>query len=469
MQLPVRCVNAHRLAVACSFDRGGVAPPQRIFSQRVRSRMLLLISAWTLAITPVNAAGMPKLTLPQLIQIARQDNKDLQAASHAVEIGRARLVQAGLYPNPRVEISRNNDSLFRNEGEYGGSVGLSQEFPVAGRILHQRNVARVNVALAEAEIEDAERRLAGEVAVNFYRYVVLDRQIAVRDHLIDIEQKLARITQDRLRAAEVSELDVNTVQLDLQRTQQERARLLTEMQTLVAALNQQLGRPASSPLELDAAVPEIEPLGRLDLRQARALELRADLRMAMLEADRAGAEKALARAQRWEDWAVGIGMEQDRLVIAGAPSQRSDRVLMLRLTIPLPLLNRNQGAIAEAEATGRQATAKIAALKLDIGTGVASAHAEASRLEELLRQYKGGLLPISERNAELAQRGYAQGLVSIFEVTLALRQQGDSNVAYLDTLDQYLGALVRLHTAVGDYNARMAAAGPAPEDNREED
>ncbi len=469
MQLPIRRANAHRLAVACSSDRGGMGPARRILSQQVRSRVLLLIAAWPLAITPVNAAGMPKLTLPQLIQIAWQDNKDLQAVRHAVEIGRARLVQAGLYPNPRVEISRNDDSLFRNQGDYSGSVTLSQEFPIAGRIQHQRDVARVNVALAEAEIEDAERRLAGEVAANFYRYVVLDRQIAVRDYLIDIEQKLARITRDRLHAAEVSELDVNTVQLDLQRIQQERARLLTEMQTLVAALNQQLGRPASSPLELDAAVPEIESLDRLELQQARALDLRADLRMAMLEADRAGAEKALARAQRWEDWAVGIGMEQNRLAIEGAPRLRSDRVLMLRLTIPLPLLNRSQGAIAEAEATGRRATAKIAALKLDIDSGVASAHTEASRLEELLRQFEGGLLPIGERNAELARRGYAQGLVSIFEVTLALRQQGDSNVAYLDTLDQYLGALVRLHTAVGDYNARMATAGPAPEDNREED
>lgn len=431
-------------------------------------RVLLTIAAATIAITPANAAGAPKLTLPQLIQIARQENKDLQAARYAVEIGRARLVQAGRYPNPRMEVSRSDDFLFGNEGEYSGSVGFSQEFPIAGRILRQRDLALVNIALAEAEIEDFERRLAGEVATNFYRYVMLDRQIAIRDRLIDVGQKLARVTQDRLRAAEVSELDVNTVQLDLQRMQQERARLLTQMQSLFAALNQQLGRPAPSPLELDTAIPEIEPLAGVEFQQARALELRADLRMANLEADRAGAEKALARAQRWEDWAVGIGMEQGRLAIEGAPRQGNDRVLMLRLTIPLPLLNKNQGAIAEADAAGRQAVAEIAALQLDIDTAVASAHGEASRLEELLRQFRSDLLPISERNAELAQRGYAQGLVSIFEATLALRQQGDLNAAYLETFDQYLGALVRLHTAVGDYIAASQAPRQDSEDKREE-
>ena len=415
-------------------------------------RLIIVLVAIALLSRVSLAAGSAGLTPGEVIGIAVRDNKDLQAARYAVEIGRARLVQAGLYPNPRMGVSGGDDSMFRNEGEYSRSVGLSQEFPITGRILRQRDVARVDVALAEAEIQDAERRLAGEIAVSFYRFVVINHQIAVRDHLIDIGQKLAKVTQDRLRAAEVSELDVNTVQLDLQRLQQERARFLSQEQTLIATLNQQLGRPATSPLELDAATPGIEPLSSVELQQAKALKLRPDLRMAMLGADRAGAEKALAQARRWEDWTVGLGVEQNRLAIEGIPRQGSDRALMLSLSIPLPLLNRNQGAIAEADAAGRQARVRIEALTLRIGTEVASAHAEASRLEELLRQYKDSLLSISERNVQLAQRGYAQGVVSIFVAAQVLRQLGDLNVSYLDTLDQYLQVLVRLHTAVGDYS-----------------
>lgn len=433
-----------------------------MFSQRVCRRVLLLVATWAVAVTPVSASGAPTLTLPQLIELSRQDNKDLQAARYAVEIGQARLLQAGRHANPRLEVSGGNDFLFKNEGEYNGTLGISQEFPIAGRILRQQDVARVDVALAEAEINDAERRLAGEIAGTFYRLVVIKHQIAVRDHLIDIEQKLAKVTQDRLKAAEVSELDVNTVQLDLQRLQQERARFLSQEQTLVATLNQQVGRPASSPLEVDATTPGIESLSSVQLQQAKGLELRPDLRMALLQADRAGAEKALAQSQRWEDWTVGLGVQQDRIAVDGAPSQGSDRSLMLSFSIPLPLLNKNQGAIAEAKATERQAHARIEALKLSIDTGIASTHAEASRLAELLRQYRDTLLSISERNVQLAQRGYAQGLVSILEVTQSLRQEGDLNVAYLETLDQYLDALVRLHTAVGDYSVPVpTAAGQA--------
>ncbi len=424
--------------------------------------MLVLIAAGVLVNAPADAADSSKLSLQQLIEIARQDNKDLQAARYAVEIGQARLLQAGRKSNPRLEVSGGSDAVFKNEGEYNATVGISQEFPIAGRVLRQQDVARVDVALAEAEISDAERRLAGEIAASFYRLVVVKQQIAVREHLIEIEQKLATVTQDRLRAAEVSELDVNTVQLDLQRLQQERARFLSQEQTLVATLNQQVGRPASSPLEVAATTPGIESLNSVQLQQAKGLELRPDLRMAMLQADRAGAEKALAQSQRWEDWTVGLGVQQDRIAVGGAPSQASDRSLMLSFSIPLPLLNNNQGAIAEARATERQAHARIEALTLSIDTGIASTHAEASRLAELLRKYRDTSLAISERNVQLAQRGYTQGVVSILEVTQSLRQEADLNVAYLETLDQYLDALVRLHTAVGDYTGpQFTASEPA--------
>jgi len=59
--------------------------------------------------------------------------------------------------------------------------------------------------------------------------------------------------------------------------------------------------------------------------------------------------------------------------------------------------------------------------------------------------------PVAERNVGLAQKGYGQGLVTILEVVQAQRQQAELKAAALNTLDQYLQALVRLHTAVGDY------------------
>ncbi|MHB9017106.1 MAG: TolC family protein [Burkholderiales bacterium] len=395
------------------------------------------------------------MTRLQAIDIAVQNNKDLQAARYTVEQARARLLQAGLPPNPRLEIAAQNDLVFGNQGEYTNSIGISQQFSVVGRIAHQKEVARVDVALALAEIRQAELKLAGDVTSRFYRILALNRQIEVRERLMDVDQKLVLGTRNRFKAAEVSELDVNTAQLELQRLTQERALLLSQRITQLAQLNQLLGRPATQAIALNDTLPASDSLPSLAEQQRQALSSRPDLRFALLSANRAQANQALARVQRWEDWTVGVVLEQNRLVIGGGsyggPFQESDRALGLRLSIPLPLRNKNQGNIAEAAATEAQAYARIEALKLSIGNEVASAYAETERLQQTLSEYQRNMLALSTRNVRLALQGYNHGLIPVNDVVLIQRQQGELNIAYLDTLDQYLQALARLHIATGDY------------------
>ena len=410
--------------------------------------ILLVGSALLSGCNPnANAAAM---TLPQAVDIAVQDNKDLQAVRYIVEQARARLLQAGLPPNPRLEFAARNDLIFRNEGEYVASIGLSQQFSVTNRIGHQKEVASVDVALALAEIRQAELKLAGEVTSRFYSLLALNRQIEARERLIAVDQKLLQGSRNRFKAAEVSELDVNTAQLDLQRLTQERALLLSQRVSQLAQLNQLLGRAATQALELDDTLPTRDALPSLADLQRQALALRPDLRFALLDADRAQANQALAHAQRLEDWTVGVGLEQGRQVIDGAPPQGTSRVLGLSLSIPLPLRNQNQGNIAEAAAVGAQANARVEAVKLSIGNEVASDYAETERLQHALSEYQRNMLALSTRNVRLAQQGYNQGLIPIGDVVLIQRQQGELNIAYLNTFDQYLLALARLHIAIGD-------------------
>ena len=411
------------------------------------------------------AAQAAGLTLDQAIHTAVQDNKDLRAARQVVEIARARLLQAGLPPNPSLELGMRNDLLFGNHGEYAASVAFTQRFPVTGRIARQKDVARVDVAFATTEVEQAERKLAGEVAGRFYQVLVLDRQIQVRDRLIGIDERLLKVTRDRFRVAEVSELDVNTARLELQRLMQERTLLQNQRALQQARLDQLLGRSAAAPLVLDDLLPPLAPLPPLREEQNRALTLRPDLQAALLGVDRARAELALAQAQRWGDWTVSVGLEQGRRVIEGAPPQPSDRALGVSLSIPLPLLNKNQGRVAEAIAAGTQADARIEALKFNISNEVASAYTEAERLQAAVRQYQDGTLALSDRNVRLAQQGYDTGLAPIVTVVQAQRQQSDLYIAYQATLGQYLQALVALRSAVDGYAGPILRADTRPADS----
>ena len=418
-------------------------------AQCVFSTLITLSVGSSFAASPEPSS--PTLGLPQLIDIARQDNKDLQAACYAINTARARLLQSGLRSNPRLDLSARSDFLFRNEGQYSTTVGISQQFPIAGRLLRQKDVARVDIALAEAEVQEAERGLANDIAVAVGRLVVIDRQIHSRGALIAVEEKLAKTTRNRFKAAEVSELDVNSVQLDLQRFVQERNLLQIQRQALIVTLNTLLGRPASSALNIDSSIPENSGLQSLEQLQLKASHSRPDLRSALLASNRAEAEMALAKASRWEDWTVGLELSQDKQAITGAPAQGVDRAIGVIVSIPLPLFNKSQGLVAQAQASQEQAEAKIAAQRLRIAGEVAGAYGEATKLQASLSQYGQRLLPISQRSVRLAQEGYNQGLIPVFDVVQAQRQQAELNATYLTTLDQYLQTLARLHTAVGDY------------------
>ena len=410
--------------------------------------LALAIGTATRAASP--NAHAPGLSARQLVDMARKDNKDLQAACYAIDVARARLQQAGLRANPRLDVSARSDFLFGNEGEYATSVGISQQFPITGRLAREKDVARVDVALAEAEVQEAERRITNEVAVAVGKLIVLDLQVASRDAMIVVEERLAKITRNRFKAAEVSELDVNAVQLDLQRLVQERDLLLSERQAQVVSLNTLLGRAPEATLTVDTAAPAMDRLPDLARMQQEAIVHRPDLHSAMLAGDRAEAEMALARASRWEDWTVGLELSQDKQVITGAPAQGVNRAIGVTLSIPLPLHNKGQGLVAQALASGDQARARVAALRQSIFGEVAGAYGEATRLQASLSQYGQRLLPISERSVRLAQQGYSQGLVPVFDVVQAQRQRAELNTTYLTTLDQYLQTLARLHMAVGD-------------------
>lgn len=413
-----------------------------------RSVLIVLLASFaSLAI----AAPPSFTTLAALIDVALRDNMDLQAAQHAVDGARARLQQSGLGANPRLELSGRNDTLFGNDGEYAVSVGFSQEFPIAGRLARQQDVARVDVALALAEIAQAERTLAGNIAVAYYRLQVLDRQVAAQDSLIGVDDGLLQVTRSRLRAAEVAETDVLTAQLELGRAREQRVLLQTERATQAAELNQLLGRHSDDALNIDTTLPAPDALPDVATLQRQALAARPDLRTAFLIADRARAEQALAHAERWEDWTVGVGVEQDRLAVDGAPDQQASRAIGVSLSIPLPLRNNGQARSAEAVASGAQANASVQALRFSIANEIARGHAEVTGLAQSLANIQRDLLPVGERNVAQVQQAYRQGLTPIFTLMQAQRQQAEAVQANLDLLDRYLQALAALHTAAGTY------------------
>ena len=405
--------------------------------------------------SPWAFAAPADLDADRVVEQALLRNHDLQAARAEVRAALGRLKQAGLWPNPRLELSNETDRPFADQGAYSRSVGVAQEFPISGRLALAESVARVDVARALAEVNEAERKLVGDVTAAFFEIVVIDQKIDLRDGLIRSVAGLEAASRNRFHAGEVSELDVNAATLELLRLKQDRTTLVGERAAAIRTLAGLVGFGADEKLTLDTKSHARKPLLPSSDLVALAIARRPDLRLLNLSIDRAEAERTLASASAWEDWNVSLGVKRDRLVIEGAPRQPADDALTMTLTIPIPLLNRNEGTRDAATAEKLVAQEQAMALQQRIENEVAGARERLTALLSVLQTYETQALPLSRKNSELARSAYRNGQIAIADVVQAERQEKDVGMSYADALAQYFKAKAQLDTATVAHNALM--------------
>lgn len=406
-----------------------------------------------LFLVPMIVFSLPALSLNELTQIAIQNNKDLKVAQYNIKLAKARLLQAGLWSNPSLNLSNIDDKGLTNEGEFTRTASFSQALPISGRIGKQKNVARVDVAIAMAEVCNAKRLLKGTIADNYYAILITELRLKQVNRLLAINQQLVRVTKNRFKAAEVSELDSNSARLEYQRILQEKQMLKNLRINQKAILNQLLGRDPKTALHLVKILPKKTTLQQnFSELQERALKQRPDLLMLWLSLNRAQANQQLVRSERWADWTLGLGFQESKIFVEGGLPQKPDRALALNLAIPLPLLNANQGKIREEGIKGTQALAKMQALKLSIQTELASNYAQLLSFEKSLRLSQKSTLTLRSKNLKLAGDAYKNGQISLLELLQIQRQQNDIQVSYLNMLEKYLQTLVKLCTTIAGTN-----------------
>lgn len=411
------------------------------------------------------AGPEPALTASSAAAQALGANPDLTAASAAIEAARGRLIQAGLWNNPELRLAGRSDVAFQNEGERALGVDFEQRFPIAGRLGRAKDVARVDVASALAELREFERALIGEVQRTVYGVVALDEAIASRESVIRIAEQLVHHATRRRQAAEVSDADVNLLEIELARFEQEKRRLELARRTEAVRLNRLLYRAADAPVAIstDLASQAFEPS-----RIGDPLARRPDLVRTRLEIDRARAEGLLARAETWEDWTLGVGYESDRQVFRDEPTVdpigvKRDDFLGASVTVPLPLWNRNQGRELAARADERRAQARIASLERAAEAEIETARRRIEELSIVAREYEQSLLPRSQRNVEILEGGYRQGLVAITTLVQAQQQLADTVLRRAETLGELRQAEVDLETAAAA--SPLLRTIPSPEEN----
>ncbi|MEO7931846.1 MAG: TolC family protein [Chthoniobacterales bacterium] len=371
---------------------------------------------------------------------ALQHNPDLAAARTLIAEAEGRLIQAGLWSNPEFEANADVGVSDRTI-----SAGLSQKFPLAGRLGQARAVARVDVAMAVAEFHNQQRLLAGNVLTQARAILLLDKRIAVHGSQIALLDRILEQTTALASAGTGDTNDIGVVQLEKTTLGLQRQAQIVARDSSHDALRGLMGLQPGTPMEITGALPALP-------KSFAVAPERPDLQLALLQSDKSQAEQRLARLEKWEDLTVGLGVSRQR------EDGMSENMAQLKFSLPLPVWNRNQGRIAETQAAGERAQTQITARQLAISTEIREAQTRATGLAEILRQLDGTAQAQARQNTERIQQSVASGTGTFVSIYESRRQHLTLALTSLETEMQLVSALTDWETRTGHFPAGVRAA-----------
>jgi outer membrane protein TolC len=389
------------------------------------------------------------LVLEEVIAEVLARNPTLAQMIAAAQAAQARCPQVTSLDDPMVDLVLAPASLGSNNVDPGYRAGISQKFPLGGKLALRGQIALAEASVAGNDVDDARLQLIESGNQAFYELFLAYRAQVINDESLDLLREAKKSAENSLtkggNVQDVYQLDVEIARLGervltLQRMQQvARARLNTLMHR---AADSALPPPPST-LVVPSGLPPLEAL------QAHALEQRPDLR-AM--SDRvAGDEAMLTLAQREFYPELTVGAAYDT-IMGNGPSRDLAPQLSVGINIPLRVEKR-QAAIAEAQARLVQRRAEAMRLIDQVNLQINEAYAQVAESEKVVRHYEGVILPAAEKNVKAAQNAYTATRIPLITYLEAQRDFVNLKERFYQAQAEYFQRRATLDRVVGDGTA----------------
>jgi cobalt-zinc-cadmium efflux system outer membrane protein len=390
-----------------------------------------------------------------LVARALTDNPELQATQAEVDAAHGRLQQAGLRPNPMLDLG-----VQKNVTGPDNNLTASVIVPLD---LNGRKAGRVGVATGELEIKrtqvaDRARRLRADVRMKAGELLAAQRNLRFTEELVQVNRDALGLLQTRVRQGAAPPLDENLLRVEVNRLEASRRLQASQVEVRALEVKTLVGLGPEAPLALRDDLRLAPVPVDLHTGLTHALAARADLLMARAEVamDEAMIQKEKAEG-RW-DASVNVGyMRQDfgydlrGLTASGSTQPITDvfHYVGAGVSITLPVRNQNQGNIAAALASTAAAQRRLAFVTLTIRQEVTAAFTRYDAAQRALDIYTQGVREVARQNLAVVRQTYTLGRATLLDVIAEQRRYIDVETGYTDAVKQVYDAAVDIERAVG--------------------
>jgi cobalt-zinc-cadmium efflux system outer membrane protein len=400
-----------------------------------------------------NPSGSAHITLDDALRLALEHNHALLALRSTILQNQAQEITANLRPNPTLAWDAQFLPIFQPENFNNDYLNNTAQFDIGASYLFERGkkrqhrlaAARDATTVVRSQVSDSERQLEFNVAQQFINVLLAESTLEFAKQDLNSFQKTVDISEARRRAGDMSEGDLLKIKLQLLQFQTDvSSAQLARIQAL-AGLRQFLGFE-SIPDDYDVTgdldyQPQNASLTDLKVLASRS---RPDLLAAEQSVTAARSQEALARANGKQDLTAGLSYSHTAGVSSATVS----------FSIPLAVFDRNQGEIARTGYTITQAQQQFSETTQQVSTDVVDAYENLRTNDQIVQLYRGGYVDQAKQSRDISEYAYRRGAASLLDFLDAERTYRANQLAYRQSLANYMLALEQLRQAVGTRNLR---------------
>lgn len=383
------------------------------------------------------------LTLRQALALTVMHNPELKVFSLETRAAQARQLQAGLLPNPELNIEAEN---VGGTGTYSSfdaaetTVQLSQLIEVGHKTQKRKKVASLEKELAGLDYQDKQSEIFSEAAKAFIAVLAAQEKLILSNELLKLSEESFQAVDKRVYVGKDASVEKNRAAVALAHTKLSHQQVLRDLDYAKKQLALFWGQTKPVFQEAAGNLEDLEPLPALD-RLANLWSSHPDYRRAEAEIAKSRAVMDLENAKRFGDVTLGAGIKRFH--------ETDDNAFVLGISIPLPLSDRNQGGRQEASYNLAKAYEEKIAAELRLQNELHQIYQDYTNAYSQAAALKAEVLPAAAEMFHAAARAYQEGKTDYLNLLDAQRTFFDIKTGYIDSLAACHTAVIAVERFVG--------------------
>ncbi len=363
------------------------------------------------------AAQEGKNKLATYLEQALSGNDTLLAARAELRAASAKVRQAGVLPDPKLEVQYYLEPIETRTGPQQAALGIGQGLPWFGKLALMRKLSNHDEAVAKAKVAAVELDVARQVKEAYVEYCFLGRSQQIIADNLELLHYLENVARDRYTGGKATYFDVLKIQVELVRTEDQARTLTDQALPLRTRINNLLGTEAERALPIPERLPKVVLEKKAEDIYTVALANAPLLQAAQERIAKARTGKELAGKDFFPDFQVSLKTILTGSAEYGSPPDSGSDPVIAGISMNLPIFrDRIHAKLAEQEADINAARSleeeQKRSLKNKIEQGLYSYRDAARRIA----LYRNELIPKVKQQIEVTVSGFQSGKNSILEI-----------------------------------------------------